>query len=295
MIPLYKNNYIRVSGNASNFKVEIDPLKGPFSNYYIESCRAAEELNDLKQGKLHIMYSGGLDSEYCLKVFLSLGIDVTPVIIKLNPGYNDHDTKYAFDFCSAHNITPKVVDLDFDKFVESGKLLDVCKEMQSSTFGRASTGYVASLLDGTVIMGEGDPYMRLDQSDKTWYIEEREHYHATHRYFQKQGIHGTTMFICWSPEMMASFLSDPVMLELSNNELPGKLSNFSSRHIIYNRHSNFNLQVRPKFHGFEKIGKDEKFLKSKSFLALEEFGKSCNGFWRKRYHDFISDFIKQDN
>ena len=96
-----KNNYIRANGTGPSWQLEIDPLPSKFNNFYVESCRAAEEIYDLRQGKVHIMYSGGIDSEHCLSVFLSLGMDVTPVIIRLNPGHNDHDTAYAFKFCQS--------------------------------------------------------------------------------------------------------------------------------------------------------------------------------------------------
>lgn len=295
MIPLFKHNYIKPSGNSSNFKIDIAPLTTAFDNFYVESCRIAEELYSLKQGKLHILYSGGLDSEYCLSVFLALGIDVTPVILKLTPGYNDYDTKYAFDFCKAKNLTPVVLDLDFDQFVSSGKILDITKQMQCSTFGRASTAWAAGQLDGTVILGDSDGYLRIDPQSKEWYFEIPEHDYSVYRYFQQNGIHGTTSFITWSAEALAAWLSDARILELVNNEHPGKLSTNTSKHIIYNRHSNFDLQVRPKFHGFERIAIDNKFTQSPVFLEMKEFGKSYNGIWRKRYQDLMADFIKQDN
>jgi hypothetical protein len=288
MIPLYKNDYIKILGTAENFKLEIDQLPSTFNNLYAESCRAAEELYALKEGKIHILYSGGIDSEYCLSVFLSLGIEVVPVIIKLNPGYNDHDTQFAFDFCESRNITPKIIDIDFDKFVSSGKIFDICKEMTSSTFGRASVGYAAGLLDGTVILGDGEPYVRLDTNDNNWYLEELEHDFATYRYFQKHGIHGTTHFNRWTAGMMAAYMCDSRVAELANNQHPGKLSTNTSRPIIYNRYTNFNLKVRPKFHGFEKLGD---LANSSVLQQIEEFGKSCNGHWRIKYQDFIADYI----
>lgn len=288
MIPLYKNDYIKVIGTAEDFKLEISQLPTNCNNLYAESCKAAEEIYDLKQGNLHILYSGGIDSEYCLSVFLSLGMDVVPVIIKLNPGYNDHDTQYAFDFCEANKITPKVIDIDFDHFVTSGKIFDVCKEMRSSTFGRASVGYAAGLLDGTVILGDGEPYVRLDTTDNVWYLEELEHDFATHRYFQKHGIHGTTHFNRWTPGMLAAYMCDPRVAELANNQHPGKLSTNTSRPIIYSRYSNFKLQVRPKYHGFERLGL---LMESPVMKQIEEFGKSCNGQWRISYQDFIKTYI----
>ena len=101
-----KNNYICTTGTGDTFTVTIDPLPIKFDNYYLESCKAAEEIYNLKQGKLYLMYSGGVDSEYALSVFLSLGMDVTPVIVRMSPYYNEHDFKYASNFCDSKNLKP---------------------------------------------------------------------------------------------------------------------------------------------------------------------------------------------
>jgi hypothetical protein len=289
MIPLYKNNYLRVSGHAETFAVDIDPLPKNPKNYYQESCKAAEEIYDLKQGPLHILYSGGIDSEYCLSVFLSLGMDVTPVIIKLNPGYNNHDTKYAFKFCESKNIKPLILDIDFDNFVASGKMSDITKEIRASTFGRAPVAYAAGLLDGTVILGDGEPYIKLDKETGIWNLEIDEHDFSVYNYFTKHGIHGTTHFNRWTPEMFVSFMLDPRMAELANNRHPGKISSNTSRYIIYNRHSNFNLEERHKFHGFETIHQYEIFNKTyrSIFEELYEYGKTCDGFVKINYQEFI--------
>jgi hypothetical protein len=90
-----KNNYIQPVGTGDTFTVSIAAPPAKFNNYFIESCKAAEEIYSQKQGNLYIMYSGGLDSEYALSIFLSMGMEVTPVIVRMNPYYNAHDFKYA--------------------------------------------------------------------------------------------------------------------------------------------------------------------------------------------------------
>jgi hypothetical protein len=76
MISLVKDNYIQSYGNGSNFTIEIDKLPTKFNNYFKESCKSAEEIYSLKQGNLNLLYSGGVDSEYTLNVFLHLNISV---------------------------------------------------------------------------------------------------------------------------------------------------------------------------------------------------------------------------
>jgi len=288
MIPLYKNNYVKTSGHGKDFFVTFDKLPSKFNNYYIESCRAAEEIYSLKQGKIHILYSGGIDSEYCLNIFLSMGIDVIPVIIKLNPGYNKHDIDYAFKFCQSKNIKPLIIDIDFLNFIESGKLVEITHEIKASTFGRAPIAYAAGLLDGTVILGDGQPYIQLNKKDNIWYMIEKEHDFSIYNYFIKHNIHGTAHFNRFTPEMFASFMTDQRMVELTSNQAQGKSSNNTSRDVIYNRHSRFNLEVRPKYHGFEFIHLYPEIRKNeKIFKDLTEFGKQYEGIFSVSYQEFM--------
>ena len=98
MIDFSKNNYVVPGGTGDNFTVTFNSMPTNFDNYFIETCKAAEEIYNLKQGKFYILYSGGLDSEYAISVFLHLKMDVIPVIINLNPNYNNFDTVYAINF-----------------------------------------------------------------------------------------------------------------------------------------------------------------------------------------------------
>jgi hypothetical protein len=282
---LSKNNYIKSSGVGDTFTVSFDCLPKQYDNYFIESCKAAKEIYDLKQGKLYVLYSGGVDSEYALSIFLSLGMDLTPVIINLNPEYNNFDTDYAIKFCNKHKINPLVVNLDFDQFVKSGKFLEVSKICRSEIFHRAATAYVAGQLDGTILLGDGEPYIKKD-SNNNWNIEIYEHDYAVWNYFIAKGIYGTTHFNRYTPEMLLSFFADERMIELANNTVPGKLSSNSSKFIIYNRHCDFNLEERPKYHGYEKI-ETSKIFQHDAFRELEIIGKKWNGVYSTNYFEFM--------
>jgi hypothetical protein len=283
MIDQVKNNYIRPIGTGPSFNLLIDSLPDTVGTYYDESIKAAKEIADLRQGKLHLMYSGGLDSEYALSIFHKLRIEVTPVIIKLGK-YNLHDIKYAFDFCQSKNITPLIVDIDFDYFVRSGMMLEICKETNSSVYHRAATAYASGKVDGTVLLGDGEPYIKLQDSE--WNIVINEHEYAVYNYFRKHGIHGTTHFNSWTPEMFKSFLLDERILSLANNKHVGKLSSNSSKIFVYNRNNDFSLIDRPKYTGYEQIETSEIF-QHPDFLELQKFGKDHDGTFITNFHRFI--------
>jgi hypothetical protein len=85
------------------------------------------------------------------------------------------------------------------------------------------------------------------------------------------------------------------MQDLADNRVSGKLGSHSSKNIIYNRHSNFKLVERPKFHGYEKIIKHE--IAKQLHLDLESdepyrFKElDYNGHFRVKYYDVIKELI----
>jgi hypothetical protein len=288
MINTYKSNYLQLFGHGSDFTIKVNDLPKTVDNYYVESCRAAEYIYANRTGKLHLLYSGGIDSEYMISVFLDLKMDIVPVIIRLNNNYNEHDIQHAFKFCESKNIKPLIIDIDFDDFVMTGKLLDITQQIKSNQYQYAVTAYVAGLLDGTVLLGEGEPYIKLNDISHRWDIIIYEYEQAIDNYFKQQGIYGTPYFNRYSSEMFLSFLNDDLCKELASNLIPGKLSSFSSKYIVYNRHSNFNLKSRSKYHGYEIIERSEIFNHN-AFKEIEEFSKNYNGVYSVDYFEFMKE------
>jgi len=279
------HNYIRSRGVGLTFDVEVDLLPSTFSNYYEETLKAAEYVWANKQGPLFLLYSGGLDSEYALSVFLSLGMNVVPVIIHLTPNYNDHDIEYAFRFCKQKNIKPVVIDVNFNDFVRSGLMLDISKQIRSWVPARAATAHVCGMLDGTVILGDGEP--TVEKIGEKWYITIFEHDYAMVNYFEQFGLHGTPHFNRYTSQMMASFLTDPVITKIVLNEFYGIRSSDRLKHLIYNANSNFNLQARPKYHGYETLMTSDIFNHG-DFHKLKQFEQTCKQTIRKNYFKFMT-------
>lgn len=247
---LIYNNYIRASGHGDAFRVDFElPTT---SNYnYFEICKdLATQLYDERQGQLYLMYSGGVDSEFVLNVFLSLNIPITPVIIKL--GYNDHDVKYAFDFCTSKNLTPLVIDFDFDTFVKSGKIVDIATQYKIAAYQLPSTFSVLTQLDGTIVMGSHGP-AHIKKYNDVWYLDEYEPIWTVLDYFKQNKLHGCPFFLIHRAEQYATFLNDPLMKELADNKIPGKLGSNSSKWIIYNKLAPFDLVERTKYTGYEHV------------------------------------------
>lgn len=286
---LSKDNYISRSGNGENFTVDIKHLPVAL-DYFKATVSAAEEVYNQRVGKFHLMYSGGVDSEYALSTFLHLKMDVIPVIINLK-GYNTFDTDYAFNYCEGKGLKPLVIDIDFDKFVTSGKILEIAYLAKSDKFQRCATAYAAGLLDGTVICGDGEPYIRLDPETKKWNLTIYEHDYAVANYFAAAGIYGTPHFNRWHPKMFLSFLLDERIDSLAKNVVHGKLSSESSKFIVYNRNSPFQIPSRPKYHGYELIEKSP-ISSHENIEMINSFSSTWGGVFSTDYYKFIEPYAQ---
>ena len=151
--------------------------------------------------------------------------------------------------------------------------------------------YAISKLDGTVIMGDNEPYLFNNVKTGKWEYQLHEYVYAMVNYYEENHIHGTPHLGCWTSGINAAWLTDPVLIELGNNLVPGKLGSISSKHRVYNAYSNFNLEVRTKYHGWELI-ENSKIFDDESFKELEEFGKTCNGEFIEDYFEFIDRLSK---
>jgi hypothetical protein len=283
---LIKDNYLRSSGSGNSWHVEIDNPYRSVKSYFKESIATAEYVYENKTGHMHLLYSGGVDSQYIFCLFLKLGFNFTPVIIRLNGRdgivYNIHDIKFAFDYCTERNVKPVVFDIDFDKFVDSGRIIDIAELAECSVYSLPATMYAFGEIDGFVVSGN-EPSLKYISENGTWALDETEYIHSILKYFRKKKLNGCPFMLSYSSEMLFSFLLDPTIAALANNQFPGKLGSNSSKSHVYNNGSGFNLPVydfvsmdRIKYTGYETI-KGSPIANHPNMREFENFRKKWHG------------------
>lgn len=293
---LIKDNYLYGLGHGQDWWVNIDPPKNKIKNYFEETVTVIEYIYAHKTGKFQVLYSGGQDSQYVCEVLLKLGINFEPIIIRLCGAsgviYNDFDIKYAFDFCESKNITPKVYDFNFENFVDSGKIIELAESVTCCAFEMIPTMYVASQLDGFTLLGDGEPYIRL-LDNGVWAVEEKELTHSLLRFYKKFQLNGCPYLLSYTPEMMLSFLMDPVIVKLGTGQLPGKTGSNSSKAHVYNNGSNFGMEPydyvtkkRIKQGGYEKIY-DTDLMNHPNLKIFDEYKNKWNGIYLELYTNAI--------
>lgn len=315
ILELIKDNYLRGSGTGATWHVDIDPPKRKVKSYFEETLLTSEYMYANKTGKLLLMLSGGLDSEYVFRVFQHLKFDFTPIIVRFTGNnytddYNIHDTKHAFALCDKYSVTPVVIEFDVDKFVQSGELFELMHKYRCGAVGIACLFKVVSSLDGFVVYGNDPPYLRLNNG--VWQLEEEEKIHSILRCFKDLNLQGCPFLLSYTPEMMLSFLLDPKIVDLANNRLPGKTGTNSSKSYVFNNGSGFNMEhydfskaekllkdgsfyhapvnntPRIKLHGFEVVARQPWFRNNEE--VLKNFSRDTNrypGCYKENYHDLV--------
>ena len=296
------NNYLYGTGSGSTWNVNIDPPNGPVKSYFEETLTTMEYVYANKTGKIHLMYSGGLDSEFVARVLMHLKMEFEVVIIRLlnpgNPDINVHDTKYAFEFCKSHNITPIVYDVNFMDLVNSGKHRETAESVECCAIAVATTLCVVKDIDGFTLMGNDPPYIRYEKDKDAWYLEELQYIHSLLRYYKKFNLQGCPFLLSYRPEQMLSFLLDPAIQELGYNKLPGKTGSNSTKSHVFNRDNDFNMDVydfqlkkRVKFTGLEEVYKPGSEYMNHPDLAIFK-GKFWDE-WNGEYLEYFPDAIKR--
>jgi hypothetical protein len=257
MISQTHNNYLKSYSTDDDFRMEIQCIiNRPVKSYYEETKLAAEIIWANKLGPLHLFYSGGKDSEYILQVFKTMGMDIIPVIISHQ--YNQHDIKYAFDFCNDHNIKPLIIKDDYDKFVDSEKFTDIIECMPYGLYHYVNLCYWMTKIDGTILAGCNSNHI-LKGFDKQWHMFWVENNSAFNEFMKNKNLCGTNTFLAYTAEQVLGFLNEPIIDDLVNNRIFGKLGSESSKNLIYNNQNDFVIPDRPKYDGYEVIEKSEIF------------------------------------
>lgn len=282
---LLHNDYMRSSGNGPTWSVEINPPNRSVLNYWEEVKISCSLIYEQRTSPLQLCYSGGLDSEFVLATLLDMGIPVEVFI--MNTQYNYHETKYAFKFCESKNITPVVVDLNYDQFVESGQLLEIAEKMKCAQWQIPANMWLVQQLTGTVIIGNDPPHLKLNQQDNLWYLDEEEVIHSQFNFWKQNNIEGTPFLLSYTPESMLSFLLDPDIEKLANHGFPGKLGTNSTKVRVFNRHSGYNLEQRVKQHGYE-IAEQSQIFKHPDIQTVISWKDKWKGTSDHQYHDAVA-------
>ena len=231
-----------------------------------ESIRAARLIGEVADGPIHVLFSGGVDSEVAIRCFLAAEVPVTAAIMRFDHGINGHDIAFAVRCCDRYGIPYRFYDLDIEAFFRE-RLLDYTIPVRCNAPMMAATMWLVDQIDGYPVLGQGECYLlrpkRRDRlpiakitsyrdvtfDDAQWALQESESVNAWYRHFLLRGRNGTPGFFQYTPEQILSYLRDPHVI--SKMAEPAHMSSEPWKLWLYQQY--FDLESRPKYSGYEQI------------------------------------------
>jgi hypothetical protein len=259
----YKDNWFAYSYDAnlfghknnitSDFSIELKPTVGTVKPYYDELKANAVKIRDMFSGSLDLLFSGGIDSEVILRIYHELNVPINVYIFKYENNYNHREFNQAIKVCESLNTPYKVIDFNLKQFFENDAY-DIWSKVKCKGSGWLPHMKMTEYLDGTPIIGSGDPYWVRTSRDTTtkhnWVFEIDEGAKAWTVYHKHINRVAVTDWYEYSPEMIISHLNLPIIQDLVNDRLPGKLSSFSSKAVVHKQIWS-DIDIRTKLVGFE--------------------------------------------
>jgi len=239
---------------TSEFKILIkNTIDSPIKSYYEELLENGRVIRDTFSGELDLLFSGGVDSEVILRVYLDLKIPINVYIFKYENDYNLLEYAQAVKTCEALGVKPRIIDFELQKFFEN-EAYEYFKTSYSCGPGWIPHMKMTEYCDGTPIIGSGETYARRTSRDLTqkypWVIELDEkchHWAIFHKTVDRPAI---TDWYEYSPEVTAAYLRLPYVQQLLADNIKGKLTNISSKAFIHQAYWP-DLVDRKKLIGFE--------------------------------------------
>lgn len=233
-----KNNWFttnlkdRTSENLCAFDVTLNPYEFVKGNFYEMCNKQARELYD-QHDKLYLAYSGGIDSEFVLKVFADLKLDITPVIV-MTP-YNEMESSYALKFCKDRQITPEIVNYTANEIVDKLKEKSIDKGYFSLLGGLPLL--VCDLVNqtgGKLLTGYGEPFTTIPGLQPDHPISERLEMSEWDYYLDTYDSSHPSGFFTYSLEVYYSLI----------NQIRYDVSTQKAKYLLY--------QVKPRMKMFWK-------------------------------------------
>lgn len=246
-------------------RCEREPLR------FDEECKAtARTIRANTTDELHVLFSGGVDSEVTLRSFVDSQIPVEAAILRFADDLNLHDISWAVITCEELGVPYTVYDLDLVSFWK-GEAKRYAEATTCISPQLLSTMWLIDQVPGYPILGSAEClFVKRGQREieaeveryeaTTWDLWEKERIAAWYRHFRYRGREGCPGFFQYTPEIMLAYLNDPMVQDLVNNRLPGEFTTEGIKASVYEQY--FPLKKRTKYTGFEKVVGYEKEVRA---------------------------------
>ncbi len=289
-----KRNHFRFGFNNQAFAIRKSPQDRFFAAYGTcsrsnqdfrsECLLAAQEIYQLNKKPLYLCFSGGADSEIMCESFRQAKVPFKVVIARFNENLNNHDYKWALKYCDQHSIQPVFYDLDVYQFFETEEHRELlrytgCGYPMLSTQMKLMQ-FVTGELAGVPVLGSSECWIK--KLDRGWFMIEEEPIQSLHRFLKFNHLEGIPGFFQWSPELMLSYLLDPLLVNMANNQMPAVESSYDIKIDIYRNY--FPIEARSKYTGYEQF--EDLIIQKRAELAKVYIGPKVDAI--TEYHSLVN-------
>jgi hypothetical protein len=219
------------------FTINSQIINEPIKSYKEELYNNARLMRDYHVGKFDVLLSGGIDSEIVVRTFKDLMIPHNTYIFKYENNINYRDVSSAVEIATSLNIPYKIIDFNLEKFFNT-EAYDIFQKSGCIRAGRLPHIKFFDYLDNIPVMGDAEPYwsrvLQKDYSKKSnWIFPLNESNHASSIYLQSVGRPNVCDWYEFNPNLIKAFNELPLIQNLINDKIPGKLSCWTSRTPIH--------------------------------------------------------------
>lgn len=218
-----------------------------------ECVMAAHEIGKAYQGReLFLCLSGGIDSEVMTRSFAASRIPFRALITRYNDDINIHDISWAVIFCESNAIPYEFYNLDVVDFWESGEMYVYAEAAQCISPQLANMMKMMDYIHsrgGVPVLGNGE--MMVAYENSAWFVHGAERYFSLYHYLIRRGKPGAPRFFQWNPEMIYSYLTNPILNRLLSRPGAETVNSLALKPHIFGTY--WPLLPRPKHTGYEKI------------------------------------------
>jgi hypothetical protein len=243
--------------DTKNFTINFNKKFKPIPSLKEALYKNGSLMRDMYTEPFDVCLSGGTDSEIVVRTFKDLKIKHNTFIFRCENNLNYRDIAQAIELCNELNIDYKIIDFNMQKFFENDAY-DLLNETLMTSILHLPRLKWFEYLDNIPVMGDGDPYwhreLESDFSKKSrWYYPLNEStlpVTISARRFNRIAIPD---WYEYTPYTVLASVRHPVFKALINDEVPGKISTWSSRHLLY-KDVWPDLKNKPKLTGYESYG-----------------------------------------
>jgi hypothetical protein len=233
-------------------KIDLEYYKT--SNWLNEQYRTAAIISQEFGKDLVLMFSGGTDSEICLRALLHIGIKPRTVFIKFKNNYNLGDYTIAQQIADELDIELEIAEIDVIDFYRSGQAYELAGEIHCRQIAYLTVYKTILDMQMPAVMG-GEMLLRrhVDPIGSKWYYCFRENEDASAmRFGLKYNIPLVNEWFSYTPEMMGYYIEHPSIQRLITERFNYKLASVSSKNAIL-RTLMPAIVDKVKTHGYENL------------------------------------------